>query len=140
MEKRSIGYTRLVLADETPQPLDFLRRLLVLQGCSVTVVHDADALLAAARKERPDAAVVEPNLRGGHWYRLLHELARLVQPCAIVVVTAHPSAALRAECAALGVLACLAKPVAPEAVCRSVMEPLLLLGRSSRSRPRRVHP
>ena len=85
--------------------------LLQLGGWQVYEATTADEALAAAATLSPDLVVTDAALPGDGGPHLLTRLRQAGSTARFLVVTAEPTAAVRAECAAAGALACLAKPI-----------------------------
>ncbi len=102
--------TALVVDDED----DARRRvaaLLRLSGWQVREARDADDALRQAAAEDPDLVVTDVAMPGASGPAMLRRLRRDGSRARFVVVTADPTPEVRAEAAAAGAVATLAKPV-----------------------------
>ena len=102
--------TALVVDDES----DARRRvagLLRLSGWQVREAGDADDALRQAAVEDPDLVVTDVAMPGTSGPAMLRRLRRRGSRARFVVVTSDPTAEVRAEAAAAGAVATLAKPV-----------------------------
>jgi CheY-like chemotaxis protein len=104
--------TRLALVvDADPVSRRQVAGLLQLGGWEVHEAGTAEQALAAGSALRPDLVVTDAVLPGDSGPRLLGRLRRAGSTARFLVVTAEPTAAVRAECATAGALGCLAKPI-----------------------------
>jgi len=104
--------TRLALVvDADPVSRRQVAGLLQLGGWEVHEATTAEQALAAGSALRPDLVVTDAVLPGDSGPRLLDRLRRAGSTARFLVVTAEPTAAVRAECATAGALGCLAKPI-----------------------------
>jgi CheY-like chemotaxis protein len=85
--------------------------LLRLGGWRVLEAAGAEAALRQAAESDPDLVVTDVSIPGQSGTALLRRLRRNGSRARFVVVTAEPTDDVRAEAAAAGALACLAKPV-----------------------------
>jgi CheY-like chemotaxis protein len=85
--------------------------LLQLGGWQVHEAGTADQALASSSAISPDLVVTDAVLAGDSGPQLLARLRRAGSTARFLVVTAEPTAAVRAECRTAGALACLAKPI-----------------------------
>lgn len=85
--------------------------LLRLGGWRVLEAAGAEAALRQAADSDPDLVVTDVSIPGESGTALLRRLRRNGSRARFVVVTAEPTDDVRAEAAAAGALACLAKPV-----------------------------
>ncbi len=102
--------TALVVDDQS----DARRRvagLLRLGGWQVREATDADDAVRQAAADDPDLVVTDVEMPGQNGPTMLRRLRHLGSRARFVVVTADPTPAVRAEAAAAGALATLAKPV-----------------------------
>lgn len=104
-----------VVVDHAPSTRQRVAVLLQLAGWRVYgVAGMADALRAIATLD-PDLVVTEARVRGGSGLGLAEHLRRNGYRARCLVLTARPTARLRAQAAALGA-GCLAKPLDPGAL------------------------
>ena len=82
-----------------------------LGGWEVHEATTADSALATSAAVSPDLVVTDAAVPGATAAQLLGRLRRAGSTARFLVVTAQPTAAVRAECRAAGALACLAKPI-----------------------------
>ena len=85
--------------------------LLQLGGWQVHEAAGSGEALTVAATVSPDLVVTDAVLPGDSGPQLLARLRRAGSTARFLVVTAEPTAAVRAECATAGALACLAKPI-----------------------------
>jgi CheY-like chemotaxis protein len=87
--------------------------MLHLGGWEVHQAVGTEAALSVAAGVALDLVVTDIEMRGGHGAALLHRLRNEGCRARSIVVAARPTEAVRAQAAAAGAFACLAKPVDP---------------------------
>jgi CheY-like chemotaxis protein len=100
-----------LVVDPDPVARRQVSGLLSVGGWQVHEAATADEALAAGSALRPDLVVTDAVLPGDSGPRLLGRLRRAGSTARFLVVTAAPTAAVRAECATAGAMGCLAKPI-----------------------------
>lgn len=81
------------------------------QGFRVSLAHDVNAALAAAKAHVPDFAIVDLKMPGESGLTLVPELKKLSAEMRILVLTGYASIATAVEAIKLGATHYLAKPV-----------------------------
>ncbi|HWQ34304.1 MAG TPA: ATP-binding protein [Blastocatellia bacterium] len=71
---RTTDYGRILLADDNADMREYVRRLLVQQGCEVIAVADGQAALEAARERLPDLVLTDVMMPHMDGFGLLREL------------------------------------------------------------------
>jgi CheY-like chemotaxis protein len=87
--------------------------MLHLGGWRVHQAIGTEAALSVADDVDLDLVVTDIEMRGGHGAALLHRLRNEGCQARSIVVAARPTELIRAQAAAAGAFACLAKPVDP---------------------------
>ena len=87
--------------------------MLHLGGWQVHQAVGTEAALRVAAEVDLDLVVTDIDMRGGNGAALLHRLRNEGCPARSIVVAARPTELVRAQAAAAGAFACLAKPVDP---------------------------
>jgi CheY-like chemotaxis protein len=83
---------RVLLIDDSTVVRSRLVRLLEeLGGIEVEEADDAPDGLACARRQRPDAVILDIRLRTGNGLEVLQELKRGPSPPLVIMLTNHPS-------------------------------------------------
>ena len=111
---------RVLLVDEDPAAIEALHASLTALGCVVSMAHDGAQALVAARRDRPDVAVLEVALPEASGYQVCRELKRLDQAPVVVMLTARAEPEVRFWATECGADAFLARPVEPDALLRAV--------------------
>ncbi len=112
------GKTVLVVDDE-PDMRDLIQASLKLtSGCRVVTAGDLSSGVAAARRERPDVALLDVMMPGGDGRDMLRRLRADPQTAAIPVffITTRAGAEHQAEYLSLGAQGVIAKPFDPIAL------------------------
>lgn len=112
--------TRVLLVDEDLAAVEPIHASLVALGCVATVAPDGVQALAAARRDRPDVAVLEVTLPEASGYQVCRELKRLDRPPIVVMLTVRSAPEDRFWAIECGADLFLAKPVEPEALVGAV--------------------
>lgn len=107
---------RILVVDDDATFNGVLARALGRRGFTVEGLTDADAALAAARRQPPGRVVLDLNLAGGSGLALIEPLLRLNPACRIVVLTGYASITTAVDAIKLGAVQYLAKPVEVEAI------------------------
>jgi CheY-like chemotaxis protein len=90
---------RVLLIDDSTVVRSRLVRLLEdIDGVHVEEAEDAPDGLACARRERPDAVILDIRLRTGNGLEVLEELKRGPSPPLVIMLTNHPSEYHRRWC------------------------------------------
>jgi Na+/proline symporter/CheY-like chemotaxis protein len=102
-----------LVVDNEPQALTALRMLLESWGWRVLAARDAAQALSMAAAERPDVAILDYHLDGGHTGLALHaELRAVLGDLRTAILTADRDSALRQRVQAEGIVL-LYKPLKP---------------------------
>lgn len=110
----------VLVADDDPVSLRFLELALVELGCSVHAVADGAAAIAAAVDARFDLLILDRRMPGLGGAALLSALRARGVVTAAIATSAELDAATRAELAAAGYAAALAKPLRLEELARQI--------------------
>lgn len=105
---------RVLLVDDNPAAIEPINQRLSALGCVTTVTHDGAQALLAARRSRPDLAVLDVMLPEVNGYQVCRELKRLERPPIVVMLTAKSEPADRFWAMECGADLFLTKPVDPE--------------------------
>lgn len=111
---------RVLLVDEDPAAVEALHTSFTALGCTTVAVHDGAQALATARRDRPDAAVLEVTLPEASGFQVCRELKRLDRPPVVVMLTARTAPEDRFWALECGADLFLPKPVEPDALARDV--------------------
>jgi two-component system response regulator RegA len=101
---------KLLLADDDPTFCHVLAGALTRRGFRVSVAHDVDAAIRAAKRTTPAYAVVDLRMPGRSGLELVRALVELDPEMRIVVLTGYASIATAVEAVKLGATHYLAKP------------------------------
>lgn len=103
----------ILLADDDRTITTVLSAALRGQGYRVVVAHDAVQVSMFARKERPDAIVVDIHMPGGTGLEAIKRVrtSSLVAHVPVVAISGLPQADIEDKCKAAGATAFLPKPV-----------------------------
>ncbi|MFO1015908.1 MAG: response regulator [Caulobacteraceae bacterium] len=93
---------RVMLVDDDPAVRRALALTLELDGFAVETYASGEALLQAPRPFAPGCLVLDERLPGRSGLDTLHQLRALGIDLPAILVTSHPSAALRAAAARAG--------------------------------------
>ena len=105
----------ILVVEDNADERESLRVALELQGHRVVAVADGAAALAAARRQRPSAALLDIGLPGMHGYELARRLREeLGAGVLLVALTGYGGAAEERRALESGFDRHLTKPVAPE--------------------------
>ncbi len=122
----------ILVVEDNADERESLRMALELQGHRVIAVADGAAALAAARRQRPGAALLDIGLPGMHGYELARRLREeLGAGLLLVALTGYGGAAEERRALESGFDRHLTKPVAPEDLARA-----LAAGREASAPPR----
>ena len=94
MEVRSLR-ARILLADDYPDIVKAVSRLLALDCEIVGTVSDGGALLEAARRLQPDVIVLDVNLPNVHSLEACREITRVNPTTKVIMFTAMNDPAAR---------------------------------------------
>jgi two-component system response regulator RegA len=108
------GHIMVIDDDETFNAV--LSRAFERRDYVVSRARDAEAALAAARVQPPDAAVLDLNLGSTSGLGLIHPLLEIAPHCRIIVLTGYASIATAVEAIKLGATQYFAKPVEVAAI------------------------
>ncbi|TAK32886.1 MAG: response regulator [Myxococcaceae bacterium] len=111
---------RVFLVDDNPAAVEPIHQRLCALGHVTTVLHDGAQVLEAARRERPDLAILEVLLPEVNGYQLCRELKRLERPPIVVMLTARSEPEDRFWATECGADLFLSKPVEPELLVQQV--------------------
>lgn len=107
--------TRVLLVDEDPAAIEPINLLLCSLGCVTTLTHDGAQALVAARRDRPDLAVLDAILPEVNGYQVCRELKRLDPSPVVVMLSARSEPADRFWAMECGADLFVTRPVDPEA-------------------------
>jgi signal transduction histidine kinase/CheY-like chemotaxis protein len=104
---------KVLLVDDNEDAADLLAEALRLHGCEVTVAHDGLEALAAARKSRPDIALVDLGLPVIDGYELAERLRETLGQDApkLIAITGYGQESDRVRTLQAGFVAHVVKPV-----------------------------
>jgi DNA-binding NtrC family response regulator len=102
---------RVLIVDDEPTIRTAIRRFLTTAGFEVSDAENRFSALALARKERPDAIIVDYKLRDCTALDLLPEFLAIDAEVAVIVLTAHASVELAVSAIKEGAQQFLTKPV-----------------------------
>jgi CheY-like chemotaxis protein len=100
---------RVLLADDYPDMVKALSRLLALDCEIVGSVTDGSALLEAAQRLQPDVIVVDVNLPNVHGLELCRQIMQAHLEMKVIVFTAMNDSDITARAVAVGASACVSK-------------------------------
>jgi two-component system sensor histidine kinase RpfC len=115
---------RLLLAEDNGVNRMVLEKILVQAGHSTKTVADGEAALEAMLKERFDVILLDANMPGieGPEVARLYRFAALRAHAPIIALTADASSACREDCLRAGMVACLIKPLTPDALLAAIAD------------------
>ena len=102
---------RVLIVDDEPSIRLAIRRFLTTSGFEVSDADNRASALALARKERPDAIILDYKLRDCTALDLLPQLLAIDAEVAVIVLTAHASVELAVSAIKEGAQQFLTKPV-----------------------------
>ncbi|MEA2165693.1 MAG: hypothetical protein QOK37_3820 [Thermoanaerobaculia bacterium] len=102
---------RVLIVDDEPSIRMAIRRFLTTSGFEVSDAENRSSALALARKERPDAIILDYKLRDCTALDLLPQFLAIDAEVAIIVLTAHASVELAVSAIKEGAQQFLTKPV-----------------------------
>jgi DNA-binding NtrC family response regulator len=102
---------RVLIVDDEPSIRMAIRRFLTTSGFEVSDADNRSSALALARKERPDAIILDYRLRDCTALDLLPQFLAIDAEVAIIVLTAHASVELAVSAIKEGAQQFLTKPV-----------------------------
>jgi len=102
---------RVLIVDDEPTIRMAIRRFLTSEGFEVSDADNRVAALAQARKERPDAIILDYKLRDCTALDLLPQFLTIDASVAVIVLTAHASVELAVSAIKEGAQQFLTKPV-----------------------------
>jgi DNA-binding response OmpR family regulator len=106
--------SRILVVDDEPRIVDVVRAYLEREGHAVTVAHDGDAALAAAREAAPDLVVLDVMLPGRSGFDVLRALRAESDPGpAVILLTARDDVIDRVAGLELGADDYVTKPFEP---------------------------
>lgn len=112
----------IAIVDDDADVRASLENYLRAAGVAVRTFASAEAFLAAPALPEAGCLVTDLHMPGMDGLALQAELNRRGRAFPVIVMTAFPTEAARAESAALGAAAFLAKPVDPDALLDRVEE------------------
>ncbi|MHB8993864.1 MAG: two-component system sensor histidine kinase NtrB [Armatimonadota bacterium] len=101
---------RILVAEDQPDMLKLLSRLLVADGCDVVLCNRTGAAVEALQAQEFDAVVTDLLMPEGGGLRLLEETLQLQHPPPVLLITGSTDASLAGDLLARGAAACLLKP------------------------------
>jgi CheY-like chemotaxis protein len=116
------GPARILVIDDEPYVRTLVRRLLEFDGYDVVVSDDGMRGLAAAKRQRPDAIVLDLMMPLMDGYQVLASLRTDPRTALVpvIVITAAATVAARKRVADAGATACLTKPFAPDELAAAI--------------------
>ncbi|HEX3067626.1 MAG TPA: sigma-54 dependent transcriptional regulator [Thermoanaerobaculia bacterium] len=102
---------RVLIVDDEPSIRMAIRRFLTTSGFEVSDADNRSSALALARKERPDAIILDYKLRDCTALDLLPQFLAIDAEVAVIVLTAHGSVELAVSAIKEGAQQFLTKPV-----------------------------
>ena len=111
---------RLVLADDYPQVLDALGRMLGMQCDVVASVSSGHEAVEAVSKLRPDFIVVDLMMRDLDGLEVCRRVKRLMPETAVIIITASDDPAIRAAALRDGASAFLSKHLVAETLGHTI--------------------
>ncbi len=102
---------RVLIVDDEPSIRMAIRRFLTTSGFEVSDADNRSSALALARKERPDAIILDYKLRDCTALDLLPQFLAIDAEVAVIVLTAHASVELAVSAIKEGAQQFLTKPV-----------------------------
>jgi CheY-like chemotaxis protein len=130
MRQQRLTGTRIMLVDDDADSVEIARVMLASEGAMVTSASSADEALEILRADRADAVLCDISMpiHDGFW--LLRAMRSEGRQTPMAALTAHASAATRAEVLAAGFQLHITKPADRETLVDAVRE---LTGRRSDS-------
>ncbi len=119
-ESHETAAARVLIADDDPVSLRFLEIALRELGCDVTAAADGAAAIAAANAASFDLLLLDRRMPGGGGADLLRALRAAGIASAAIATSAELDADIRAELAAAGYAATLAKPIRVDVLAHAV--------------------
>ncbi len=107
---------KILIIDDDETFNGVLCRALARRGHECRGANEAEAALDLARREPPEAVVLDLNLGGSSGLALIEPLLAINPECRIVVLTGYASIATAVDAVKLGAVQYLAKPVEVEAI------------------------
>jgi len=100
----------LLVVDDDPTFAQVLARTLTRRGLCVAVAHDLASAIAAARKQKPQRAIVDLKIGAESGLQVIAALRETLPQIAIVMLTGYSSIATAVEAVKLGAINYLCKP------------------------------
>jgi two-component system sensor histidine kinase RpfC len=115
---------RLLLAEDNGVNRMVLDKILAQAGHSIKVVADGEAALKTMLNEHFDVILLDVNMPGidGPEVARLYRFAALRAHAPIIALTADASSACREDCLRAGMVACLIKPLTPDALLAAIAD------------------
>jgi len=101
----------IAVVDDEQSICKSLERLLRSAGLTAKTFSGGDAFLRFLKTDRPDCAVIDLHMPGINGFTLLNRLAQADYRFPVIVITGDDSEETYAMVMALGIVACLRKPV-----------------------------
>jgi CheY-like chemotaxis protein len=111
---------RVLVVDDNEDLAALVGELLQIHGHQVVVAHDGRSAIEAARRFRPEVALLDIDLPGMDGYQLAAELRSALDGILLVAITAYGQAVDRRRSADAGFTAHLLKPVDPQLLAQVV--------------------
>jgi DNA-binding NarL/FixJ family response regulator len=115
---------RLVVADDHPVVTEGLRRLLEPDFTLAEVVSDGRALVAAAKKHRPDAVVADITMPSLNGIEAAHQMRQAGLTARVIFLTMHRDVAYARQALAAGASGFVLKHAAPAELITAIREAL----------------
>lgn len=114
---------KVLLADDDPDFVALLKTFLEERGWRIIVAHDALQASMVARRDSPDAILLDINMPGGSGIRALKQLKSSPRfgRTPIIVISARDDEQLPRSVAELGAAAFLHKPVPPQDIHQTLV-------------------
>ena len=100
---------RVLIADDHPDLVKAITRVLALDYAVVGVVADGSAVLGAAQRLRPDVIVVDLNLPNVNGLEACRQITKAIPDAKVIVFTAMNDPEVRQRCFEAGASAFMSK-------------------------------
>jgi two-component system response regulator RegA len=110
----------VVIADDDRSFVEGVASQLEARGWPVLRNPSSATFLSQVGALKPEWLILEPNLPGICWYKLLHSVRQVSSGTKVAVATAYPSSAMSRVCDALKIAEFFCKPVAHDIIAESI--------------------
>ncbi len=102
---------RVLIVDDEPEIVEFLREFLQLKGYEVVTAPDGPEALRMVKTERPHAILLDIRLPRMNGLEVLHQLRTIDQEVRVIMITGIPDAEIGQAALHLGATDYIRKPI-----------------------------